>query len=1018
MKIAEFSVKNYQFTIIVFVMVLLLGLNALFNMPRGEDPPFNAPIFIILAVYPGTSPADMEELVAEPIEDAMYELEDIKRISTRCDDGLMVMQVDFVHGVNTLTKNNDVIREVNNLRPDLPDDLLLLDVKRAQSSDVAILQAAIVSKGASYHDMEQQAEILKRRLEKIKDLKRVEIQAFPEEQVEVEINLEKMAQNQLGLNQVLNLIQANNVNVPGGSIDIGAKKFNIKTTSSFDNIEDIRNTIVRTTPEGRIVKLQDIATVRFSEEEVTHLARFNGERSLWVVAMLKDRKNIVQAKQQMVPVLADFKEKLPAGMRMEAAFDQAESVQRRLSGLGRDFLIAVALVMLTLLPLGWRASLVVMISIPLSLSIGVAILDMLDYTLNQLSIVGMVVSLGLLVDDSIVVVENIERFMRMGYTRLEAAIAGTKQIGIAVVGCTATLVLAFLPLVFLPESSGDFIRSLPMAVLMTVLASLFVSLTIIPFLARMILKSHEKPEGNFFMRFFKNNLNKPYQKLLRWAFRHPVVSLLATGLIFFGSLLLVPKIGFSLFPLSEKPMFMIDVEVPLGNNMDKVDTIVSHIEGRLLADPLVRTVSSNIGKGNPRVYYNEFQRNTSPNYGQVFVQVDPSLSVPEITALTDTLRAEFAGYPGAKILVKQFQQGTPVEAPIEFRLLGENLDTLRQLSFIVEDLMKKTEGTLYVENALTTQKTDLEIVVNKDKAGLLGIPLAEVAKTVRMGIAGLEAGNFRNDEGEEFAINVSIEKNEEEALEVFSKIYVTSLSGALVPLSQIARVELQTSPSVIRHFNKERFASVSAFVKTGYNTDALTDELIEKLNGLTLPEGYTFMAAGERESRQESFGGMQTIVIIALFGLLAILILEFRTFKSTLIVLSVIPLGIVGALTTLFLVGETLSFVATVGMIALVGIEIKNSIFLVDYTNQLREQGMPLEEAILEGAETRFLPIFLTTLTAIGGLIPLVVEDSPLISPLAWVIIGGLISSLLLSRIVTPLLYKLLPPRVVLDKNL
>jgi multidrug efflux pump subunit AcrB len=1018
MKIAEFSVKNYQFTIIVFVMVLLLGLNALFNMPRGEDPPFNAPIFIILAVYPGTSPADMEELVAEPIEDAMYELEDIKRISTRCDDGLMVMQVDFVHGVNTLTKNNDVIREVNNLRPDLPDDLLLLDVKRAQSSDVAILQAAIVSKGASYHDMEQQAEILKRRLEKIKDLKRVEIQAFPEEQVEVEINLEKMAQNQLGLNQVLNLIQANNVNVPGGSIDIGAKKFNIKTTSSFDNIEDIRNTIVRTTPEGRIVKLQDIATVRFSEEEVTHLARFNGERSLWVVAMLKDRKNIVQAKQQMVPVLADFKEKLPAGMRMEAAFDQAESVQRRLSGLGRDFLIAVALVMLTLLPLGWRASLVVMISIPLSLSIGVAILDMLDYTLNQLSIVGMVVSLGLLVDDSIVVVENIERFMRMGYTRLEAAIAGTKQIGIAVVGCTATLVLAFLPLVFLPESSGDFIRSLPMAVLMTVLASLFVSLTIIPFLARMILKSHEKPEGNFFMRFFKNNLNKPYQKLLRWAFRHPVVSLLATGLIFFGSLLLVPKIGFSLFPLSEKPMFMIDVEVPLGNNMDKVDTIVSHIEGRLLADPLVRTVSSNIGKGNPRVYYNEFQRNTSPNYGQVFVQVDPSLSVPEITALTDTLRAEFAGYPGAKILVKQFQQGTPVEAPIEFRLLGENLDTLRQLSFIVEDLMKKTEGTLYVENALTTQKTDLEIVVNKDKAGLLGIPLAEVAKTVRMGIAGLEAGNFRNDEGEEFAINVSIEKNEEEALEVFSKIYVTSLSGALVPLSQIARVELQTSPSVIRHFNKERFASVSAFVKTGYNTDALTDELIEKLNGLTLPEGYTFMAAGERESRQESFGGMQTIVISALFGLLAILILEFRTFKSTLIVLSVIPLGIVGALTTLFLVGETLSFVATVGMIALVGIEIKNSIFLVDYTNQLREQGMPLEEAILEGAETRFLPIFLTTLTAIGGLIPLVVEDSPLISPLAWVIIGGLISSLLLSRIVTPLLYKLLPPRVVLDKNL
>ena len=205
---------------------------------------------------------------------------------------------------------------------------------------------------------------------------------------------------------------------------------------------------------------------------------------------------------------------------------------------------------------------------------------------------------------------------------------------------------------------------------------------------------------------------------------------------------------------------------------------------------------------------------------------------------------------------------------------------------------------------------------------------------------------------------------------------------------------------------------MNAFVRTGYNTSALTDQLIEKLEAFPFPDGYSFVAAGERETQQESFGGMGTIIIVSSFLLLAILVLEFRTFKSTLIVLSVIPLGIIGSLVTLFLIGETLSFVATVGMIALVGIEIKNSIFLVDYTNQLREQGMPLDEAILEGAETRFLPIFLTTLTAIGGLIPLVLEDSPLISPLAWVIIGGLISSLLLSRVVTPVLYKLLPPRV------
>lgn len=1012
MKIAEFSVKNYQFTIVLFIMVMLLGLSALFNMPRGEDPVFNAPIYVVTVIYPGTSPNDMEELVADPIEEAIYELEDVKEITTKCYDGVAVIQAEFNYGVNNLTKYNDIIRETNKLRPDLPADILEVKIIRAQSSDVNIFQHALVSQSASYQEMKMQAERLKSKLEKLRELKQVEIQAYPEREVQVEINLEKMAQNRLGLNQVLNLIGANNVNIPGGSIDIGSKKFNIKSTSSFEDIQDVRNTIVQTTAEGRIIYLKDIAQVKFADEDDTHLARYNGERTIWILTRQKDRKNVIQTSEKIYPIVEEFQSKLPAGMRLETSFDQAKSVDRRLTGLGKDFLIAVFLVLLTLLPLGPRASLVVMISIPLSLAIGLALLDLMGYTLNQLSIVGMVVSLGLLVDDSIVVVENIERFMRMGYTRMEAAIMGTKQIGIAVIGCTATLVLAFLPLVFLPEATGEFIRSMPLAIILTVIASLFVALTIIPFLSRMILKKHEQVGGNIFFRLFKKYLNEPYQVVLHWAFRHPIMTLLTAVVIFICSLGLVPLIGFSLFPTSEKPIFMIDVELPLGSNMEKVDTAVSFVERRLLDDQRVVSVSSNIGKGNPRIYYNEFQQQNSPNFGQVFVGLQPEMKVPEIVAFTDQLKADFSDYPGAKITVKMFQQGPPITAPIELRIFGENLDELRRIALDVEGIVSGTEGASYVENPLRTQKTDLEVVINKDKAGLLGIPLAEVAKTVRLGVAGLKVGDFRNEDGDEFAINVSIAENKEEALETFSKIYVTSLSGVLVPLSQIANIELQTSPSFIQHYNKERFTYVSAFAQTGYNTSALTDEIIEKLEQYDFPEGYSFVAAGERKTQQESFGGMETIVIIAVFMLLAILVLEFRTFKSTLIVLSVIPLGIIGSLTALFLVGETLSFVATIGMIALTGIEIKNSIFLVDYTNQLREQGMPLEEAIFEGAETRFLPIFLTTLTAIGGLIPLVLENSPLISPLAWVLIGGLISSMMLSRIVTPLLYKMLPPRV------
>lgn len=1014
MKITEFSVKNWQFTIVIFVMVAVLGLNSLFNMPRGEDPPFHGPMFFVVAVYPGTSPADMEELVTDPIEDEMYELDDIKRVRTEIGDGLTVMRVEFQYGVDVDNKYNDVVRELNRIRPDLPQGIVSMEILRAQSSDVVVQQSAIVSETASYSELEQQAEDLKQRLERIRDFKKVEAHAYPEQRVEISLNLEKMSQANVSLNRVLQSIQGANVNIPGGSVDVSGKAFNIQTLSDLSSLDEIRQIVVNASAEGRVTYLRDIADIRLGYEDESYRARFNGKRAVWVTACLKDEKNIIKADAQMQPILAEFEAKLPKTMTLETSFNQAAGVARRLDGFTRDFSIAILLVLITLVPLGWRASVVVMISIPLSLSIGLTLLDLAGFTINQLSIVGMVVALGLLVDDSIVVVENIERFLRMGYSRRDAAISSVKQIAIAVVGCTATLVLAFLPLAFLPEGSGDFIRSLPMSILLTVLASLFVALTIVPFLSSLILKPHEvNSNGNFFLRAFHKYVNKPYEKVLLWAFRHPAATLIGTLVILIGSIALVPKIGFSLFPQSEKPMFLVNIETPLGSNLDEVDNVARYAEAVLLTQqPKVVSVSANVGKGNPRVYYNLTQKAQTPNYAQLLVQLDPDMHVPDINAFCDEMRAKFAGYPGAKIEVKQFEQGPPVEAPIEMRLFGENLDTLRRVAADVERIMAQTEGTRYINNPLSQQKTDLQVVINRDKAGMLGIPMAEVAKTVRMAIAGLNAGEFRTSEGKEYTMNVSVAQNKQQALEVFQKTYISSVTGALIPLSHIATLQLQTSPSAIRHYNKERFASVTAFPATGYNTAVLTGEVIKKLDAYPFPKGYSYIAAGERESSQESFGGMGTIIIIAVFCLLAILVLEFRSFKSTLIVLSVIPLGTIGALITLFLVGKTLSFVATIGLIGLVGIEIKNSILLVDYTNQLREQGRSVAEAILEGAETRFLPILLTTCTAIGGLIPLVLEDSPLYSPLAWVLIGGLISSTLLSRLVTPLLYKLLPPPV------
>jgi multidrug efflux pump subunit AcrB len=1017
----QFFVKNWQFTLVIFFAVLLLGVNALVNMPRGEDPPFNAPIFSIVVIYPGTSPKDIEQLITDPIEEELYKLQDVKKIASTSADGVMVMLCEFNYGVDIESKNNDVIREINRIRPDLPEGILSIDIKKAASSDVAILQTALVSDTMNFESMKKEAEILEKDIERIANVKWVEVQAVPEKIVKIEIDLEKMAAQQLGLNQVLGLIQANNINIPGGEIDLGNRKYNIKTSSEYLSIDDIAHTVINSTAEGRVTRLNQIARVFYADNDLSHYARHNGKRAVWVLTAMKDKKNIIQTRAEIQTVLDAYIKKMPKGLEMHQAFDQETGVRNRLAGLGGDFLIAILLVLLTLLPLGTRASFIVMISIPLSLSIGLFFLDLLGYTLNQLSIVGMVIALGLLVDDSIVVVENIERYMRKGITAREAAVTATNHIMVAILGCTATLILAFLPLANLPEASGDFIRSLPMAVILTVLSSLFVSVTIIPFLASILLKAHENDshsEGNFFFRSFKKYINIPYQRLLKWCMKHPYITLGMAALIFFLSLKLASTLGSSVFPASEKPILTVDVETEPGSNLYHTDKVVRKIEQYLLQQALVDHISTNVGKGNPRIYYNEFQVQSKINLGQIVVHLREGTEVPEIVAFADTIRKELAVVSGAKVQVKRFQQGPPISAPIEMRILGTNLDTLEALSASIEDLFRNTAGTIYVRNDLKYKKSDITVAVDRDKAGLYGITSAEVAKTVRLAIAGIDIGSLKDEESDDQTIRVSVFQNTDNPLDNFKKINITSLSGALVPLKNIADISLTPSAPIINHYNKERYALVSSFVATGVNVAQKTEEIEQKIaKDIHLPAGYSIVAAGEKETSQESFGGLGTIIILTVFGLLAILILEFRTFKSTLIVLSVIPMGIIGAILALYLTGETFSFVATVGIIALVGIEIKNSILMVDYTNSLREKGATLYEAVMDGAETRFLPIFLTSLTAIGGMTPLALERSPLISPLAMVLIGGLISSTLLSRLITPVLYYLIPPVVEMKEE-
>jgi len=1008
--LTSFSVRNWQFTVVLFAMLAALGLTSLTTIPRSEDPPLDFPEFTIVAVYPGASASDLERLVVKQLEDTLHGLDDIRNIGSRIRPGVARIRVEFEPNQDADKKYDDVVREVNALRPGLPAELARLEIYKGSTLDVNIVQVALVSTLASYHVLDSLGEALEDRLSAVPGVRSAERWGAPARQVDVALDLGRLAALRLSVGQLLGAIGGESADIPGGSADAGGRSFSVRSSGSYETLDQVRATVVRGA-NGRLVRVGDVARVEWGYADSTYRARFNGRRAVFVTANQREGTTIQAVRNDLYAALDRFERELPAGVTLARGFDQAANVSHRLTRLGEDFLIALALVLLTLLPLGWRAATVVMISIPLSLAMGVTALAWAGFTLNQLSIVGMVIALGLLVDDSIVVVENITRFRRAGHSRIEAAILATRQIWVAVLGATATLVFAFVPLLFLPGGPGRFIRSLPIAVIFAVIASLFVSLTIIPWLSSIVLAKDERPEGNRFLRAFERGIHATYAPLLNRALRRPARTLALGAAFVAASLALVPVVGFSLFPKAETPQFHVDITAPEGASIAATDSAARFAERVLSRAPGVRAIYTSVGHDNPRIYYNVLSRTDDPRIGQLFVLLD-RYDPGATPRLLDSLRAELASYPGAEIALREFENGPPIDAPIAMRIEGPSLDSLRAIAAQVEEVLKTTPGTEYVSNPVRLARTDLRVAIDRAKAGLLGIPTVEIDRTVRLGLAGLEAGSLREGAGDARPIVVRLARTGRPSPADLGRVYVSSNNGSLTPLVQVADVDFEGAVAEIQRYNRTRSVTITANVRTGYNTDRVTRAVLGRLHGLTLPSGYEIVPAGEIESRQDSFGDMGGAIIVATFAILAILVLEFRTFRSTLIVASVIPLGLAGGILALLFVGQSLSFSATIGFVALIGIEIKTSILLVDLTNRLRADGMGLEEAIRKAGEVRFLPIVLTSMTAIGGLLPIALQGSGLYAPLAWVIIGGLVSSTLLARIVTPVLYKLVAPAV------
>jgi multidrug efflux pump subunit AcrB len=1005
MHIAEIAIRRWQLTLVLFVLLCALGFSAFQQVPRAVDPHFSMPVVSIVAAQPGADAAEIEQTITKPIEELVQGLEDVQSVNSTSSDGNAVIRAEFDWSGDPDQYFNDTVREVTAIRSQLPADLQKLQFEKIRTTNSSILQIALLSETASWYRMEKYARDISEALGRYQEVRQADIYGLPQPEISVAINSGRLAELRIPASAVVDAIRLAGADVPAGAVTSGARRFNIEAGGAFRDLDRIRNLPIRTN-DGTLLRVGDIADIKMGSAEQRVKVSHNGQRGVFITANQKQGTDATKLRNRLIQELEIQKKLLPPDIKAVVEFDQSRDIRKRLQELARDFTLALFLVLITLLPLGWRASVIVMISIPLSVASGLLAISAYGFNLSQLVVAGFILTLGLLVDDSIVVVENIARHLRMGKGRNEAAIDGTKEITMAVLGSTGVLVFAFLPLFFLPEGAGKFTQSFIATIVSTITASMIVSLTIVPFLASRILKREEHEGGNPLLHWLMLKIDRFYHPLLHWALDRPRRSVWGALAVTCAAFSIIPLLGFSLFPNADTSYFRVTVESEQGASIAETGRIVRQVSEILKTEPAIKVRAENVGAYNPPVFYNVFQRGENPTHGEVLAIMD-NWEGSKSRAMVDRLRKKFDEISGARIKLVLFQNGAPINAPVEFRVYGPDQDELKRIAAKMEKVLRETPGARDINNPVAFDRIDLDIRVDDAKAAMLEVPAGTARRAIRLAISGERAGTFRDEEGDSYPIIVRHPLADTQPISALESIYVSNRSGQAVSLAEISNPTLESTPAAIYRYNLQRNVSVTAQVSDGAVISKVNVDAQNRMDTIPLKPGYSIGVGGEAEKINETFSGFGPVVIVALFSIFAILVAEFGRFKEALVVAGVIPLGTFGGLIALFVTGNNLSFLAVIGFIALIGIEIKNSILLVDFTSQLRASGYALREAIEKAGEVRFLPVLLTSVTAIGGLMPLALFGGSLYGPLAIVLIGGLISSTVLSRIVTPAMYLL-----------
>jgi multidrug efflux pump subunit AcrB len=787
-------------------------------------------------------------------------------------------------------------------------------------------------------------------------------------------------------------------------MDVGRKNYLVRTDEQYKGIDEVGRTIIGSY-NGRPVYLNDVAVIKDTHERPEFLVRFNGQDSINLLITPKPKSNLKKVSKQIKTRLENVKGSLSPQLKANIFTDQAVSVSERLSIFQNNLLMGAGLVILvTMFMMNIRMAFVVAFLIPLSISFSMIMLYRFGYSLDQVTLAAMVIVLGMLVDNGIVVVENIQRHMGMKKGRLEAALDGSSEVLGAITSSTLTTVLAFTPLLFMKGEIGQFIQGIPLTIIFALIGSLLVAVFVSPLLSYRFLKENNQKEMD------EKITIKVYQAILRWTLHHKTLTLSALLIVFIGALAFIPRLGFQFFPKAEKNLFIVEVTLPQGTNVNATLDLVKHLERRLMAENQIEDIMIHVGGNGPRIYYNiNHFRTKGTNQAQFFVTLKSGSGNGGTADIIRRLRPELRNIPEAKIELQELEQGMPVGAPVAVKIKGDDLETLKSLALQYRAILETIPGAVDVWDDASRSISQIQIKVDSNRARILEISNASIAQAIRTAIYGTTVGTITLQD-EEIDIVVSLGDKARGDLGTFDEIYLKAMNGAKIPFKQVARVNLVSDIGSIIREDLTRTVTVRSGVQ-GVLTEKVVNALKRKTASLVIPPGYLIEYEGETQERTDSFISLGWAMIAAFMLVYIVLVAQFNSFKQPFIIALSLPFGLVGAVLGLWVMGYPFGFMAFLGVVSLTGIVVNDAIVLIDFINVMRKKEPDVVKAVIEAGKVRFRPVILTTVSTVGGLLPLAIRGGSLWGPMGNVIIFGLFLATILTLLIIPVLYVTLERR-------